>query len=238
MSYENFQTGQRFLASSTLELAAMGITVSIGSDFDAYKEILRQERPEQEIGAPFDPDLYDLNSKNAFWMIGRNQNGQVMHTQAMRLLDLQQGTLGEYLRSGFRNFPPACDNLDLPRSRYRAGPGASRMRGRTCYHGEFWIGGEPGEYRGKGLASVLGRYGFMEALNRLDPDHVFGFMQRAVAFKGFAERHGYMHSEPGALRWYLNGVDKPIEGFMVYMNREDLEFILEMPTEELVAFAA
>ena len=39
-------------------------------------------------------------------------------------------------------------------------------------------------------------------------------MARTVAFKGFAERMGYMHNEPGALRWYRKGSDVPMEGFL------------------------
>ena len=238
MTLHNFQNDERFLASSTEILQRLGITITTGTDFAEYRDLLALARPDQTIGAPFDPDLHRLDAANAFWMLGHDNEGKLMHTQAMRVLDTRTRSLGEYMRHGFRDFPPAVDGLDLERSRYRAGPGAQRMTGCIAYHGEFWIGGTPGQFRGSGLSSILGRYAFLEALHRWDPDYVFGFMQRSVAFKGFAERHGYMHSEPGALRWFLKGNDTPIEGFMVYMQREDLHYILDMPLAELVPMAA
>jgi hypothetical protein len=100
------------------------------------------------------------------------------------------------------------------------------------------MGGEPGQFRGSGLSCVLGRFAFMTALRRLSPDHIMGFMLKPVAFKGFAERQGYMHAEPGALRWYKNGEPDPMETFMVYMSDEDIRFVLDMPLNELVALAA
>jgi GT2 family glycosyltransferase len=39
----------------------------------------------------------------------------------------------------------------------------------------------------------------LTAMQRWNPDYIFGFMARTVAFKGFAERMGYMHNEPGAV---------------------------------------
>ena len=97
------------------------------------------------------------------------------------------------------------------------------------------MGGAPGQYRGTGLSCVLGRYAFLVAMQRWSPDHVIGFMPKPVAFKGFAERQGYMHAEPGCLRWFIRGEDSPLEGFMVYMSNEDIRFMLDMPLRELVA---
>ena len=238
MTLHTFQDGTRFLATSSDILARHGISLTIGHDFEEYRALLAQARPDHILGAPLDPDLHEMTAANAFWIVGRDIDGQIMHTQAMRMLDLEQRPLGDYLRRRFREFPPSGVDLDLKRSRYRAGPGAQRMRGRIAYHGEFWMGGDPGKYRGSGLSCVLGRYAFLMALQAWDPDYVFGFMQKAVAFKGFAERHGYMHTEPGALRWFIKHQEQPIEGFLVYMGREDLRYILDMPLTDLVALAA
>jgi hypothetical protein len=94
---------------------------------------------------------------------------------------------------------------------------------------------DDGLYRGTGLSSVLTRAGILEAVNRWDPDWIFGFMLRAVAFKGFSERVGYMHTEPGALKWAVHGREQLLEAFMVYLSREDARFMLDIPVEELVA---
>ena len=97
---------------------------------------------------------------------------------------------------------------------------------------------EEGKYRGVGLSTVLARTGLLEVVRRWDPDYVYGFMLRSVAFKGFAERMGYMHNEPGALMWHIHGREAPIEAFLTYLSQEDARYLLDIPVEDLVAQAA
>ena len=123
----------------------------------------------------------------------------------------------------------------MGRSRFKAGPGAKRIAGKVCYHGEVWMGGAPGQFRGSGVSSILGRFAFLTALQQWSPDYVFGFMPKPVAHKGFVERQGYMHAEPFALRWFIKGKADPLEGFLAYMSREDLHFVLDMPEADLEA---
>lgn len=235
MTLQSFQDDQRFAANCTALLQSAGITVTIGYDFDSYRKILGKARPDHVLGMPFDPELHTLTQRNAFWVIGHNSKGEVMHTQAMRLLDLQGANLAEYMRCSYKDFPPPGVDIDLQRSRYRPGPGAHRISGQVCYHGEFWVGTTPREFRNVGLSSVLGRYAFWQAIQHWKPDHVVAFMQNSVVYKGFPARHGYMHTEPGALHWFLTGQDVPIEGFMSYMGRDDLQYILDMPLSGLAA---
>ena len=210
----------------------------MGTDFEEYKTLLAEGRPDHLIGAPFDPEQHTLDETNGVWVVGRDADNTIIHTQALRLLDLKHQPLSEYLRRGFQQFPPSGLDIDYKRSRYRAGPGAQRIAGQVVYHGEVWMGGAPGRFRGTGLSSVLGRYAFLLAMQRWSPDHVIGFMPKPVAFKGFAERQGYMHAEPGCLRWFIKGEDNPLEGFMVYMSNEDIRFMLDMPLRDLEALAA
>lgn len=238
MTLVNMQYEERFVSSSAEIFNRHGITLERGGDFEEYRELLKEARPDHILGAPYDPKLHQIDSTNALWMIGRNEHGRIVHTQASRILDMGTATLGDYFLNRFREFPPSGVDLDLPRSRYRAGPGARRIRGRVAYQGEFWIGGEKGAYRGSGLSCILGRYGFWEVMQKFDPDYYTAFMVKAVAFKGLAERTGWMHTEPGALQWYMRGNDTPVEGFLTYLDREDLHYLLEMPLNELVAQAA
>ncbi|MDW3224593.1 MAG: hypothetical protein R8G34_17215 [Paracoccaceae bacterium] len=233
MSFHSMNEGAQFVATSRDILLQNQISVTIGSNFLEYRKLLRDERPQQVMGAPFDPDVHDLNHKNAFWLVARDADGLLMHTQASRLIQLKQQSLSGYMLKKFREFPPAIPDLDLKRSRYRASPGASRITGDVVYHGEVWMG-DTGQYRGTGLSTVLARYGIHEAMCRWNPDYIFGFMARTVAFKGFAERMGYMHNEPGALRWYRKGSDMPLEGFVSYLSNEDTRYLLEMPVVDVV----
>lgn len=238
MSIQGLSAEERFEATSQDILERFGVHLTLGSDFDEYRGLLAEGRPEHILGAPFDPELHDLHDGNAIWVIGRDDDGVIMHTQALRMLDLSGQSLGGYLRKSFREFPPSGLDLDMDRSRYKAGPGAKRIMGRVVYHGEVWMGGTPGQFRGSGVSSILGRFAFLTAIRKWAPDYVFGFMPKPVAFKGFVERQGYMHAEPFALRWYLKGKPDPLEGFLAYMSLEDLYFILDMPESEIEALAA
>ncbi len=238
MTLVTIHPSDRFVANSAEIFQKYGVQMEVGYDFNAYRDILKFARPDQAIGAPFDPDVHELTPQNACWMIGRNSDGEIIHTQALRMLDMSGQTVAEYFTRRFREFPPAAPGLDLGRSRFRAGPQAKRMRGTVCYNGEFWI--KPGDatMRGQGLSCVLGRYAFFQALQHWDPDHMVGFMAKPVACKGFPQRLGWMHTQPGALRWYFEGRDEPVEGFMTFMERDDLHYVLELPLKDLLAMAA
>ncbi len=238
MTLITMQTGDRFVATSAEIFQRYGITLEVGYDFDAYRILLKEARPDHELGAPYDPQVHDMNANTALWIVGRNTAGEIVHTQALRMLDINGMSVGEYFTNRFREFPPSVPDLDLNRSRFRAGPGAKRMRGTVAYHGEFWIAPGAESLRGQGMSCVLGRYGFFEAIQHWDPDHIIAFMTKGIAFKGLAERTGWMHTQPGALRWFLKGNNVPIEGFMAYMDREDLHYVLELPLMDLVALAA
>ncbi len=237
MSILTLEPADRFYAAGMDVLHRAGVSLSFGSDFDEYCAQLSVGRPEYTVGDPFNPKLHEMNATNAFWLIGRNEEGNIMHTQAMRVLPLEEQTLGDYLRHGFKKFPPPTLDIDYERSRFRGGPGSRRMAGTICYHGEYWISPE-GPFRGEGWSALLGRMAFLLALRTWDPDYIFGFMAKPVAHKGFMARHGYMHCEPGALRWYVKDRVDALEGFLVYMGREDLRYILELPMSDLELQAA
>jgi hypothetical protein len=63
-------------------------------------------------------------------------------------------------------------------------------------------------------------------------------MAKSVAQKGFPERQGYMHCEPNAITYALKEGGEALEGFMVYMAREDMRFILDLPMDPALSIAA
>lgn len=238
MSFQFQGDATQFIATSNNILRKQGIEVTYGSDFSVYRSVLTNERPQQRLGSPFNPAIHDLNDENAFWVLGRNAEGTLIHSQAFKLVDLAGGNLSKFMRQNFRSFPPPLADIDFKRSRYRATPGAHRMFGRTVYHGEIWLAPEPGLYRGVGLSTVLVRTGMLEALRRWQPEWMYGFVIRKLAFGGFCERMGYMRAEPGALNWYRKGSDTPLEAFMVSMSRDDLVYLLDMPVDDVIPLAA
>lgn len=109
------------------------------------------------------------------------------------------------------------------------------MTGRVVYHGEMWIKDTDGKYRGKGLIDILARFAFLSASLNWSPDYMFGFMPRGIARRGLAEREGYMHSDPFALSWKLEGRNQPIVGNLVWMALDDIRYVIHVHLEEASA---
>lgn len=228
----------RFEATSSNVFKKFGIQLTFGHDFSEYMRLAAEARPDHVVGDPFNPAYNKLTEKNSIWIVGRDSEGKIMHTQAMKLLPVGAGSVADYFRSNFHGFSPSEMDIDFERSRYRAGPGAKRIKGRVAYSGETWVGGAPGQFRGAGLSTVLGRYALLSCLRDLHADYVVGFMTKPVAYKGFCLRMGFMHAEPLALRWYVKHQPDAMEGVMVYMSDEDIRFTLDLPNAEIEAAIA
>ncbi len=235
----HFNTQEHYLLATSLDLLQrMGVTISTGTDFEEYREILSEARPDHVLGEPFEPKKYDLNKNNSLWIVGRDHKGRVIHTQAMKCLKLVNLSLSDYLERNLKEFEPSFIDIDYSRTTYRPGPGSKRIRGDVVYHGEFWIGGERGQFRGTGLSSILGRHAFLTALINWAPDYSFGFVAKPLSYKGFAAKFGYMHTEHHAIRYVLNGTGEVFEGMLGYMTNEDLHYAVDTPMEEVLHQAA
>ncbi len=211
----------------------MGMKLQVGDDFEEYADLVRSYRPEQPLGEPFDPEKQRISRQNGFWVTGWNARGEMVHTQAIRRLRLG-GTLADYLSAHFRQFPPSGVALDKSRSVYTPGPGAQRITGITCYHGEAWLKGGNAGFRGTGIAGILARFAMTSAVLRWSPDFIFCFVPEGLAYRGLIEREGYMHAEPGALCWRLQDGGQ-LRGFMGWMGRDDLTHLMKISPEVLLA---
>lgn len=216
------------LATSLDEVRRNGIWIETGSNFEDYRDILSKARPDHQLGVPFDPKRQPLNPENSYWMAGYDADGEVVHTQCLKRLNLEDCSLGEYMAANLCEFEPPTGGIDYSRTIYRPGPGAKSIRGTVTYHGEFWLGGQPGQFRGTGMSSLLARHAFLTAMQRWSPDYFFGLMAKSLVFKGFAARFGYMHTDPDAIRFALQGKTDIFEVVMGYMTNEDLRFFLDM----------
>ena len=236
MTFQYNSKAHFLYAASHNELQSMGVTITSGSDFEEYRELLASARPDHALGEPFEPTKYELTEENSLWIVGHDEGGEIVHTQAMKTLPTLHLSLAEYLTRNLREFEPSGMDIDYGRTVYRAGPGATRMKGTIVYHGEFWVGGSP--RRGALLSPVLGKHAFLTALDHWRPDYTFGFIAKSLAFKGFSARFGFMHNEPDAINYAMKGSDEMFAGTMGYMSSEDLHDALDLPYAEQVASAA
>lgn len=233
MTIHDTFTGAQYITRLLDIINDNGVMIEIGSDFDLYARYIAEHRTKLPLGLAFDPANQNLTDENGFWIVGWDHDGKMMHSQAMRMIDMSDIYLSDYLSENFQRFAPPGYTLDMTRSMYRAGPGAKRITGKICYHGDLWVESSA-RYRGTGLPGVLARFALATSLLRWSPDHVFGFMAQHHAFRGLAEREGYMHCEPGALELHTRELNTVIRGFLTYMSREDLSFLMEICPQQYV----
>ena len=80
MTIQGFNHGEQIFATAMQIFNQFDITIEIGSDFNKYRRLLLEHRPQQPLGPPFDPNIHQLNAKNAFWLIAKGPDGAVIHT--------------------------------------------------------------------------------------------------------------------------------------------------------------
>jgi len=136
----------------------------------------------------FDPQTGGFSTDNGFCILGRNQHGTVVATQAARFYPFDQ-----------MNFYDAATNLTL----YYPDPAAARARGESClvtaqatrnisgrvvFSGGGWY--HP-EYRKRFLSCILPRISRAYAFSRWNSDFTVSMMAEGVIKGGMAERCGY-----------------------------------------------
>jgi hypothetical protein len=203
------------------ELESVGMRVVIGDDFSEYR-ILRSTLSNRPPMYPmFDISKSYIDASNGFWICGFGPNNELIHTQAVRLLDLSGVSLAEHLDVHRHKYitPDTTPDPDLT---YYSGPVAlDSITGRVCYHGDFWLQASGlGGIRGQGVTGALVRTLFEVIQLNWMPDYVFALVAQPVAEKGAYLRAGYTHCEPG--NWI--GPDEQVTDidFMVWMSAKDL----------------
>jgi hypothetical protein len=167
------------------ELDALGMRVVIGDDFSEYR-ILRSSLSDRAPMYPmFDITSSYIDATNGFWICGFGPKDELIHTQAVRLLDLSGISLGEHLDMHRHKYitPDTTPDPDLT---YYSGPGAlGSITGRVCYHGDFWLQASGlGGIRGQGVTGALVRTLFEVIHLNWMPDYVFALVAQPVAEKG------------------------------------------------------
>lgn len=210
-------------------LARRGIFTKLGRDFRTLKgEVLRQ-RLRHDLLNQFDPDGVLNKSKKAFWLCGYSTDGELMTTQAAQLLDLRKSSVAAYLEKNKLDYVPAAPPVIAKTVRTVRGPRASCLRGRVVYHGEMWL--HP-EYRDRGTAHLVVRFGVLCIAYAWSPDAIFGLMNWALASEGFGIRAGYNHYEPLTMSWEREDAPREHQVWAVYAKRDDIQFMVDFNSVE------
>jgi len=228
---KQFQLVKR-LSGLLADLEDIGIRVYIGDDFTEYRRRRSEQHDRGPIYPMFDIGASYIDSTNGFWVCGYDPTGALVHTQAVRLLDLTDITLATHLKIHRQKYITP-DTTPDPDQTFYSGPEALQtVTGRVCYHGEFWLQGRGlGGPRSQGATLLLSRLLLEMMVVTWNPSFVFAFVPKRLAAKGAHLRYGYFHCEPG--HWV--GPDQQVteEDHLIWMSAESLETMLSLAPPSL-----
>ena len=203
------------------ELEDSGMHVEIGDDFSEYRSYRLAQVDRNAMYPMFDVASSYIDETNGFWVCGFNDDGDLIHTQAVRLLDLKDKSLRHHLKTHRHKYITPNTTPD-PDATFFNGPRAlDAITGKVVYHGEFWLPGRGlGGPRSQGATPLLSRIVF-ELVHKLwEPDFVYALVPKRLAERGAHLRYGYTHCEPG--EWV--GPDQQVteEDYMIWMSARDM----------------
>jgi len=173
-----------------------GVTLSFGS----FQDLIEANKANSDSWRPlvpvFDEALGGITPETGFVLIGRNEHGEVVATQAARIYDWPETSLKDEATS-LRMFyaDPAAAFARGDRCEI-ATPVAKNITGRVVFSGAAWY---RRDFRGRGLAGILPRIARAYAFTRWNSDFTISMMGDAVVAGGMAERCGYTKVEPSSV---------------------------------------
>ena len=214
------------LAEITRDLETAGLRIELGTDFGIYRARRNAQLERGSIYPMFDVACSYVDHTNGFWVCGFDADGELVHTQAVRLLNLMGSTLGNHL-SIHRLKYITPDSTPDPEQTHFVGPTAlDRVTGRVAYQGDFWLRARGlGGPRSQGMTTRLSRLLLEIVHASWKPDYIFALVPKALAEKGAHLRYGYHHCEPGT--WV--GPDKQVteEDYLIWMATDELAHSLD-----------
>ena len=231
MTAVNLYTMIMNISNIVNELEAAGMTLEIGDDFPAYRRMRNTQKERGQLFPMFDVMSSFVDASNGFWVCGFDDAGELVHTQAVRQMDLGQTTLSQHLRDHRHKYITPNSTPDVDRTFYSDLPILNQISGSVCYHGEFWLRGGKEGLRNQGFTALLSRIVFELTLKLWSPDYVFGLVPMPLALKGIPVRYGYSHCESGA--WIGPDNELTSEETLVWMSRNDIHQFLESAPRSL-----
>ncbi|MGH1478995.1 MAG: hypothetical protein ACRBM6_09790 [Geminicoccales bacterium] len=211
-----------------------GISLEYGENFNAFSTATRRQPNRQHINPAFDPERCELPTDCGFWVIGHDELGEIVHTQAIRLLDFEGGNLEQHFQRRLWDYRTHGVDFDPHRCHFFLSPDARNIAGIVTYHGELWLKGGVGGYRDGTLVTILTRLMLLKAFLRYSPDFMIGLQSPVMSFRGLGIREGYMRTEQRTIVWALRGSSDFQEDWLVWMNKEEAEFNLRVPASSLL----
>jgi hypothetical protein len=184
--------GRFFLAAETAA-RENGVTISFATPDDLLATNEAHRETWKPLLSVFDPRFHAFTPENCLVLVGRNAAGEIVATQAARVLRLQNGSLHDEMVSLRLSYDdPARDRM--PNEAFDVTAAAPKtIRGTALFGGGVWY--RP-DYRKRGLAAILPRISRALAYTRWNTDYTTSMMAVGIANGGVAQASGYRHVEP------------------------------------------
>lgn len=214
----------RFILLADAAAHRRGITLSLEDDFDALLATNEANRAHwYPLSPSFDPRIGAVHAGNAFWICGRNEDGDVVLTQVVRHFPMTDTTLASELDS-LRIFYADPKRQARPNEVCEtSAASAAQIGGSVVYSGGTWF--RP-DFRGRGLASVVPRLGRSIALSRWNTDYAFSLVERRLVETGLPRRYGFRRVEFG-VNWRNSKVGTDLDFALVWIGKDDFIFDIE-----------
>lgn len=213
-------------------LENLGLRVEVGDDFALYRARRREQSDRGGLYPMFDVAASYVDRTNGFWVCGYDPDGELIHTQAVRLIDLGAASLGAHLADHRHKYITPDTSPDPDRTTYSGPEALNTITGRVCYQGDFWLRARGlGGPRSLGVTALLSRVLHEIMFWGWQPDFAFALVPKTLAEKGAHLRYGYHHCEPG--RWI--GPDRQVteEDYLIWMAADEMAQALALPPKAL-----
>lgn len=193
---------------------AHGISVELEWDFPALAKLrARLEMP--ELSPFFSPAHFDLIKENAFWLHGRDRNGETAFVVASRLDHLGDVPLADYWRVQWLRLFGGDSGAE--------GAGSDSMlwkiSGRVVYQGELWVAKSK---RGQGYAGLAVQMAMAWATLFWQPDWIVAVVKDRIARRGVNMREGYLNAAPMDEEWQWGPPYFGPNEWLLWMDRKSL----------------
>ena len=205
----------RFFLRADQAVRERGITLAF-ADLPTVRTVNRQiQDPWWDLMPMFDCEVHEFTPNRSLALLGYNEKGEVVASQAARVYDLRETNLQAAARdmslfygSASRPGAASCDV---------AAPAAKEISGYVTYSGCGWY--RP-DYRGRLLSTILPRISRALALAIWDAQFTVSFIDWTLVKKGVSERYGYRNADDGVR---INGLfESEFYGALAWMHRDRL----------------
>jgi len=228
VSYPKFGPEVFSLLQEVQNFDGRRITIQYITNFDDFLKTVDAIDDKGELTPIFDVRHSDIGPDNGFWLRGLDEDGNVMHVQAVRFNDLEDTSLSDHWKRDPMLYCTQGLGIDIDASAYDMAPAANEISGAVCYHGELWV---EKSYRRIKLGSKLANLAMIMALGRFNPDYLYCLIVPKVIRTGLSVRNGYLHMHPQGIRWNIPESSTPYDEYLVWMTGDELTDLMSRPQE-------